>query len=86
MNNPTADGDSYDYYPERYTGTSDYGGVHLNSGIANLAYYLLCQGGTHPRGKTTTVVTAIGMTKAEQIFYRAPDHPLTTSTNFQGAR
>jgi|GEM_PF-199999 len=86
MNNPTADGQSYDYYPERYTGTSDYGGVHLNSGIANLAYYLLCQGGTHPRSKTTTVVTGIGMAKAEQIFYKALANYMTTTTNFQGAR
>ncbi len=86
MNNPTQDGQSYDYYPERYTGTSDYGGVHLNSGIANLAFYLLSQGGTHPRSKTTTVVTGIGITKAEQIFYRALTTYMTTSTNFQGAR
>ncbi|NLI47529.1 MAG: peptidase M4 [Acidobacteria bacterium] len=86
MNNPTADGQSYDYYPERYTGTSDYGGVHLNSGIGNLAYCLLVQGGTHPRSKTTTVVTGIGVAKAEQIFYRALTTYMTTSTNFQGAR
>jgi Zn-dependent metalloprotease len=86
MNNPTQDGQSYDYYPERYTGSSDYGGVHLNNGIANLAFYLLCQGGTHPRGKTTTVVTGIGITKADQIFYRALTTYMTSSTNFQGAR
>lgn len=86
MNDPIADGQSYDYYPTRYTGTSDYGGVHLNSGIANLAYYLLCQGGTHPRGKTTVVVPAITMAKAEQIFYRALVTYMTTSTNFQAAR
>ena len=86
MNNPTADGQSYDYYPERYTGTSDYGGVHLNSGIANLAFYLLCQGGTHPRNKTTVNVPGIGITKAEQIFYRALTTYMTSSTNFQGAR
>lgn len=30
---------SRDYYPHRYTGTRDYGGVHLNSGIANLGEY-----------------------------------------------
>jgi vibriolysin len=86
MNNPTADGQSYDYYPERYTGTGDYGGVHLNSGIANLAYYLLVQGGTHPRGKTTVSVPALGMAKAEAIFYRALTLYMTSSTNFQGAR
>ncbi|MHB9000596.1 MAG: M4 family metallopeptidase, partial [Thermoanaerobaculia bacterium] len=86
MNNPTADGQSYDYYPERYTGTADYGGVHLNSGIANLAFYLLVQGGSHPRSKTTVVVPAIGMAKAEAIFYRALTLYMTSSTNFQGAR
>ena len=31
-------GDFYsrDYYPDRYQGPDDFGGVHLNSGIANL--------------------------------------------------
>ncbi|MFY0542386.1 M4 family metallopeptidase [Nannocystis pusilla] len=44
MANPTQDGQSYDYYPERYTGQQDNGGVHINLGIANLAFYLLSQG------------------------------------------
>lgn len=86
MNNPTQDGGSYDYYPERYTGSSDNGGVHSNSGIANLAFYLLVQGGTHPRGKTSNTVPGIGITKAEQIFYRANTTYMTSSTNFAGAR
>lgn len=86
MNDPIADGSSYDYYPTRYTGTSDNGGVHLNSGIANLAFYLLVQGGTHPRGKTSVVVPAIGMAQAETIFYRANRDYLTSSSNFQAAR
>jgi len=91
MNNPTIDGYSTDYYPERIPFTSspsssnDYGGVHGNSGISNLAYYLLVQGGTHPRGKTSTVVSGIGMAKAEQIFYRANTVYFTSSTDFQGA-
>jgi bacillolysin len=33
--NPKSFGD-YDYYPTRYLGSSDNGGVHWNSGIANL--------------------------------------------------
>ena len=93
MNNPTQDGYSADYYPERLypsctpTSSNDYCGVHGNSGIANLAFYLLSQGGTHPRCKTTVSVPAIGITKAEQIFYRALTTGLMTSTtNFQGAR
>ncbi len=94
MNNPTTDGYSTDYYPERLysgsctpTSSNDYCGVHGNSGIANLAYYLLVAGGTHPRSKTSVSVPAIGMTKAEQIFYRALTTGLMTSTtNFQGTR
>ena len=93
MNNPTADGYSKDYYPERLypsctpSSSNDYCGVHGNSGIGNLAFYLLSQGGTHPRGKTTVNVPAITITKAEQIFYRALTTGLMTSTtNFQGAR
>ncbi len=86
MDDPTADGSSYDYYPERYTGTQDYGGVHLNSGIANLAFYLLSEGGTHPRNKTSVSVPAIGLTKARSIFYRALAQYMTTTTDFEGAR
>jgi Zn-dependent metalloprotease len=86
MSNPTIDNYSKDYYPERITGTQDNGGVHGNSGIANLAFYLLSQGGTHPRGKTTTAVGAIGLQKALKIFYTANSTLMNSSTNFQGAR
>jgi Zn-dependent metalloprotease len=71
MNNPTKDTRSKDYYPERYTGTDDNGGVHLNSGIMNLAFYLLSQGGSHPRAKTSVVVQGIGIEKALRIYYDA---------------
>ncbi|HYO64806.1 MAG TPA: M4 family metallopeptidase, partial [Archangium sp.] len=74
------------YYPTRYTGTSDNGGVHWNSGIANLAFKLLTTGGTHPRGVTTTNVTGIGIQKAGQIFYRANRDLFTSSTTFSQAR
>ena len=93
MDNPAQDGYSADYYPERlYAGrcrpsnNNDACGVHGNSGIANLAYYLLVEGGTHPRGKTSEVVTGIGINSAEQIFYRALTTYLTTSSNFDAAR
>jgi vibriolysin len=86
MANPTQDGSSKDYYPERYTGSSDNGGVHWNSGIANLAFKLLSTGGTHPRGKTTTVVTGIGVQKAGKIFYEANANCMTASSNFAAAK
>lgn len=92
MNNPTADGYSKDYYPERITGTADNGGVHGNSGIANLAYYLMVMGGTHPRGKTAVNVTPLSATSstsldmAQRIWYRALTTYWTSSTGFSGAR
>ncbi len=86
MDDPTEDGNSYDYYPERYLGFQDNGGVHWNSGIANLAFSLLVDGGSHPRDKTDVVVDGIGMEKAEQIFYRALTTYFSENTNFSGAR
>jgi Zn-dependent metalloprotease len=86
MDNPTADGMSYDFYPERYTGFEDSGGVHLNSGIANLAFKLLVTGGTHPRSKTSVTVPALGMDKTSRIFYRALTQYMTSTTDFAGAR
>jgi len=66
LNDPAADGSSPDYYPDRYTGTNDYGGVHINMCIGTLAYYLMSEGGTHPRGKTNINVPAIGIEKTEE--------------------
>ncbi|MCH9648753.1 MAG: pre-peptidase C-terminal domain-containing protein [Deltaproteobacteria bacterium] len=93
INNPTADGYSKDYYPERlYPGSctpsnsNDQCGVHGNSGIANMAFYLMVQGGTHPRGVTSNSVPALGMSKAEQIFYRAQTSYLTSSSDFSALR
>jgi len=91
MDNPTLDGYSRDYYPERIAETStpsnqnDQGGVHGNSGIYNLAYVLLVQGGAHPRGKTSIFVNGVGLSKAEQIMYRANSVYYTSSTGYQAA-
>jgi vibriolysin len=86
MNDPAKDGSSSDYYPTRYQGSQDNGGVHWNSGIANLAFKLAVTGGTHPRGKTSITVPALGMAKAAQIFYLAGTQYMTSTTNFAGAR
>ncbi|AKJ06602.1 Zn-dependent metalloprotease [Archangium gephyra] len=91
MNDPALAGD-YDYYPTRYTGTSDNGGVHWNSGIANLAFKLMVTGGTHPRGKTSNVVPALdanaytSIQKGAAIFYRANTVYLTPGSTFSEAR
>ncbi len=92
MNDPATDGSSTDYYPDRNyqncspNSSNDYCGVHTNSGIANLWYYMLVSGGTHPRGKTSINVSGIGITKARAIAYRALANYMTSNTTFQGAR
>ncbi len=82
MNNPSQDGSSLDYWTSS-AGSVD---VHYSSGISNLAFYLLSQGGTHPKGKSTINVTGIGIAKAAQIFYLANTSYMTASTNFAGAK
>jgi vibriolysin len=88
MNDPTKDMASKDNYAERLLpGSMDNGGVHLNSGIANLFYYLLVSGGSHPRMKTPgVVVRGIGINKAAHIFELANTRFFTSMTDFQGAR
>jgi Zn-dependent metalloprotease len=48
-------------------GTGDGGGVHTNSGVPNHAFALLVDGGVY-NGQT---VSAIGLTKAAHIYFRA---------------
>jgi vibriolysin len=81
MNDPATDGASVDFWTSG-AGNVD---VHYSSGIANLAFYLLSQGGSHPRGKSTVVVTGIGMEKAIRLFYALNVDYLTSSANFRAA-
>jgi vibriolysin len=82
MNDPVLDGDSLDFWTSS-AGTVD---VHYSSGIPNLVFYLLSQGGLHPRGKSTINVTGIGIAKAAQIFYRANRDILTSTSDFAAAK
>lgn len=86
MAEPKRDGSSRDYYPELYRGDDDNGGVHINSGIPNLAFKLLVTGGTHPRRKTTTNVRGIGVYKAAQIFFTASNFYMSPRTDMKQAR
>lgn len=87
MDNPTKDGQSKDYYPERVMpGSIDNGGVHLNSGLLNLVHVLLSDGGKHPRSKTTVEVPKIGIEKSLRILYLTNTKLLTSSATFQLAR
>lgn len=62
--------DEYQNLPN--TPQGDYGGVHINSGIPNYAYYLFA--------------TAIGKDKAELVYYRALDVYLVKSSQFVDLR
>lgn len=57
---------------EKYTGTQDNGGVHINSGIVNHAYYL--------------IANSIGKDQAEQIYYKALSLYLTKTSKFIDCR
>lgn len=81
MNDPAADGVSKDFWVSG-VGNVD---VHYSSGIANLAFYLMSQGGTHPRGKSNVNVAGIGMAKAIRVFYEANVNILTSNSNFLAA-
>lgn len=56
------------HYSVRYTGFSDNGGVHINSGIINHLFYLLTVGGTH--AKSAITVNGIGQSAAESLLWR----------------
>ena len=57
---------------EMYTGNEDNGGVHINSGIINHAYYQLAE--------------SISKNKAEKLYYRALANYMTKSSQFIDCR
>lgn len=62
------------HYNERYTGTQDNGGVHINSGIPNHAFFLFANS------------NGVGLERAEQVYYRALSTYLTKSSRFSDAK
>ena len=81
LSNPTLYGQP-DKYSDRYIGSQDNGGVHINSGIINKAYYLAAQGGTH-KGVT---VNGTGRDKERKMFYRTLANDLTPTSKFAAAK
>jgi Thermolysin metallopeptidase, alpha-helical domain len=82
-----------DWYPDRYLGENDNGGVHNNSGVVNLAFSLMVKGGRHPRNRTNHTVLAIdpedfgkSLRTAALIFANANFFCLTPSSSFYAAR
>jgi vibriolysin len=82
MHNPKLDGSSLDVYSEYQPGTD----VHYSSGIPNLAFYLLAQGGFHPRLPADVPVAGIGIEKAARIFYKLNGDLLLPTSNFLMAK
>ncbi|NMO15353.1 peptidase [Pyxidicoccus fallax] len=82
MHDPKLDGVSLDRYGDYASGTD----VHYSSGISNLAFYLLSQGGVHPRIPSQTPVVGIGIEKAASIFYKANVDLLLPSSTFEQAK
>jgi len=88
MSDPKSEGQPDTYGGTNwYTGSSDNGGVHTNSGVANYWYYLVSVGGngTNDNGDAYDV-SGIGIDKAGKIVYRAESVYMTSSTNYADAR
>jgi len=76
-----------DHYSKRYRGTVDEGGVHVNSGIANNAFYLAIEGGTNKTsGRAVQGVGASNREQIEKVFYRAFVYLLPSNALFSTAR
>ena len=86
MSDPGSFGDP-DHYSKRFLGSADNGGVHINSGISNQAFYLAIEGGTN---RTSGIaVQGVGGANREQIekmFYRAFTQLMPANSTFSVAR
>jgi thermolysin len=86
MSDPRSFGDP-DHYSIRFTGSDDNGGVHINSGISNHAFYLAIEGGTNrTSGLAVTGVGGANREQIERIFYRGFTSYLTPNATFAQAR
>jgi bacillolysin len=76
-----------DHY-SRFVRTSfDNGGVHINSGIPNHAFYLAIEGGRNPTsGLNVTGVGGANREQIEKVFYRAFTSMLPANARFSTAR
>jgi thermolysin len=86
MANPQAYDDP-DHYSKRYVGSADNGGVHINSGIANHAFYLAVESGVNrTSGLSVQGVGSANREKIEKVFYRGFTQLLPANATFALAR
>ena len=70
-----------------YRGSEDGGGVHVNSGVANHAFYLAVEGGTNrTSGRRVAGLGATRRDRVERVFYRGFVRHLTPLAGFAEAR
>jgi len=72
-----------DHWNDRYTGTADNGGVHINSGIMNKAAHLIATGGTW---HSITICEALGNEILGRLYYQALTAHLTANSTFADMR
>jgi thermolysin len=76
-----------DHYSKRFLGSADNGGVHINSGIANHAFYLAIEGGSNrTSGLSVQGVSGANREQVEKVFYRAFTQLLPANATFSVAR
>lgn len=76
-----------DHYSIRFTGTTDNGGVHINSAIPNHVFYLAIEGGTNRvSGLSVEGVGGANRQQIESVFYRAVTQLLPANATFAMAR
>ncbi len=88
MSDPKSEGQPDTYHGTNwYSGSSDNGGVHTNSGVLNYWYYLVSVGGSGTNDNNDSYnVTGIGIDKAGKIAYRTESVYLTSSSDYADAR
>jgi bacillolysin len=86
MENPALFGHP-DHFSRRFLGTADNGGVHINSAIANQAFYLAIEGGSNrTSGIAVAGVGGANRDRIEKVFYRAFTQLLPANATFAVAR
>ena len=88
MSDPISVGHPDHYSLVRFIGTNiDNGGIHINSGVPNQAYYLAVAGGTNRvSGLRVQGVGLANRERMERIFYRGFVYFLGSSSTFHDAR
>ncbi|MDD2916506.1 MAG: M4 family metallopeptidase [Candidatus Gracilibacteria bacterium] len=69
-----------------YTGNGDNGGVHYNSSVQNLFYYLLAKGGSGNNDGILYSIDGIGIEEARRIAFETNTHFVTDTTDYKGVR